>query len=84
MLGAMPSEPEYEFVPTATSHGHAGDFYSVGGTLQVEAEAPGEAADVAVAAVRRALRSAGGGPDNGVVEIIVRQGEVDPRLLGRR
>ncbi|MFH8606244.1 hypothetical protein ACH4D5_01955 [Streptomyces sp. NPDC018029] len=84
MLAEMVSEPEYEFVPTATSHGYAGDFFSVGATLQVRAEMPGEAADIAVAAVRRALRSAGGGPDNGVAEIIVRQGEVDPRLLGRR
>ncbi|MEV0259624.1 hypothetical protein AB0H82_35930 [Streptomyces sp. NPDC050732] len=84
MLDAMAGEPEYECVPMATSNGFAEDFFSVGATLQVKAETPGVAADTAVGAVRRALRSAGAGPDNGVVEIIVRQGGVDPRLVGRR
>ncbi len=83
MLTAMESEPQYEIVPMATCNSHDGDFFSVGATLQVEAETPGEAADDAVAAVRRALHASGGGPDNGVAEVNVRQGKVDRRLLGR-
>lgn len=84
MQAAVEGEPQYEFASTATSNSPAGDFFSVGATLQVKAETPGEAADTAVAVTRRALQSAGGGPDNGVVEVNIRQGEVDPRLLGRQ
>ncbi|GGR87921.1 hypothetical protein GCM10010252_28420 [Streptomyces aureoverticillatus] len=82
MVDALEGEPQYEIVPTATSNAPSGAFFSVGATLQVFAETPGEAADTAVAVTRRALRSAGGRADSGVAEINIRQGGVDPRLLG--
>lgn len=83
MVDALAGEPQFEIAPTATSNGHTGDYFSVGATLQVKAETPGEAADTAVAVTRRALRSAGARPDRGVVEVNIRQGELDPRTLGR-
>ncbi|MFE6780049.1 hypothetical protein [Streptomyces sp. NPDC057702] len=83
MLAGMRSAPRYEIVPTATSHSPDGSPFSTGATVRVKAETPGAAVDDAVAATRRALRAAGKGPDNGVVEVNLRQGEVDPRTLGR-
>ncbi len=83
MVDAMEDEPQYEVVPTATSNSPTGAFFSVGATVQVSAETPGTAADIAVAVTRRALQSAGAGADHGVAEVNIRQGVVDPRLLGR-
>ncbi|MFI7316733.1 hypothetical protein [Streptomyces venezuelae] len=83
MAEAMEKEPQYEFVPTATSNSPTGAFFSVGATVQISAETPGEAADTAVAVTRQAIQTAGGSADRGVTEINIRQGDVDPRLLGR-
>ncbi|MCI3929977.1 MULTISPECIES: hypothetical protein [unclassified Streptomyces] len=83
MVDSMAAEPQYEIVPTATSNGPTGAFFSVGATVQVSADTPGKAADIAVAVTRKALRLAGAATDRGVTEVNIRQGDVDPRLLGR-
>lgn len=83
MVDALADAPHYEIVPTATSNSPTGACFSVGATVQVSAPTPGGAADAAVAVTRRALRSAGAREDRGVVEINIRQGNVDPRLLGQ-
>lgn len=83
MVDSMEEEPQYEIVPTATSNNPTGAFFSVGATVQVSADTPGKAADIAVAVTRKALRRSGAAPDRGVVEVNIRQGDEDPRLLGR-
>ncbi|MDK1472492.1 hypothetical protein QNO07_03465 [Streptomyces sp. 549] len=62
------------------SGGAASPVVSAGGTFQIGAATPGEAVDVAVRQVRIAFAAAGV-VDQGVTEVSVTPGGVDPRTL---